>query len=463
HAWIYFVFCLNKCLLHLDPPLLCYLDHTLRNTRPNMDPAVRIMCLRQGDCCLEDYVHNFVVLANLATMEEIPLMIFFRGGLAEPLSSLMPLHDPSWTLETYINLALQLSGSAFFVGVAEEQRGTSATTTIETVCKMAVISGLGHDSSDLPEPGQVTAELPEPGQVTVELPEPSHVTVELPEPSHVTIEPLEPGQVTAELPEPGQVTVELPEPSHVTVELPEPGQVTAELPEPGQVTAELPEPGQVTAELPEPGQVTAELPEQSQVTVELPEPSHVTIELLEPGQVTAELPEPGQVTIELLEPCHTSADLPEPILVSLASSLEDPPLVSTHSADLPVPSAAPWWASALSALLWGVPVPSALPWWASVPSAPPWWVSAPSWGSSDSSPLLWCFPTPPVLPASSWLPARPVPPQSPGPPLHGPGPPSLTLFTLHSISLLDFCVFVECLEATPLKGGYVMIPVYVSL
>lgn len=36
----------------------------------------------------------------------------------------MPLHDPNWTLEQYIKLALQLSGSAFTVVIAEEERGT---------------------------------------------------------------------------------------------------------------------------------------------------------------------------------------------------------------------------------------------------------------------------------------------------------------------------------------------------
>lgn len=43
--------------------------------------------------------------------------------LSEPLSLLMPLWDPNWTLVLYIDLALQLSCSAFTVGVMEEECG----------------------------------------------------------------------------------------------------------------------------------------------------------------------------------------------------------------------------------------------------------------------------------------------------------------------------------------------------
>uniref|UniRef100_A0A672PDB9 Uncharacterized protein n=1 Tax=Sinocyclocheilus grahami TaxID=75366 RepID=A0A672PDB9_SINGR len=46
----------------------------------------------------------------------------------------MPLHDPSWTLEFYIDLALQLSGSAFTVGVAEEQCSVPAVTSTPEPC-----------------------------------------------------------------------------------------------------------------------------------------------------------------------------------------------------------------------------------------------------------------------------------------------------------------------------------------
>ena len=79
------------------------------------------MRLRQGDRPIEEYVMDFLELARLTGMDEQCLMIFFRGGLSEPLSSFMPLHDPHETLEHYIDLALLLSGSSFTVGVKEKE------------------------------------------------------------------------------------------------------------------------------------------------------------------------------------------------------------------------------------------------------------------------------------------------------------------------------------------------------
>lgn len=86
-----------------------------------MNPAAQLMCLHQGDRPIEDNVMDFVELAHLTSMDEMCHMIFFGGGLAEPLQSIMPLHDPNWTVEIYIDLPLQLSGSAFTVGVVDKR------------------------------------------------------------------------------------------------------------------------------------------------------------------------------------------------------------------------------------------------------------------------------------------------------------------------------------------------------
>lgn len=96
----------------LMPPVACLhmMAHNcvavVRNAErlTNMDPAaVEIIRLRQRDLPVED----FVELAHLTSMDKVCLMTFFRGGLSEPLGSLKPLHDPHWTLEFYINLALK--------------------------------------------------------------------------------------------------------------------------------------------------------------------------------------------------------------------------------------------------------------------------------------------------------------------------------------------------------------------
>ncbi len=63
---------------------------------------------------------DFLELAHLTHKDKICLMIFFHGGLSEPLRSIMPLHDPNWTLERYMDTALQLSGSPCTVGATQE-------------------------------------------------------------------------------------------------------------------------------------------------------------------------------------------------------------------------------------------------------------------------------------------------------------------------------------------------------
>ncbi len=42
---------------------------------------------------------DFLELVHVTHLDEICLMILFRGGLSEPLSSIMSLHDPNWTLQ----------------------------------------------------------------------------------------------------------------------------------------------------------------------------------------------------------------------------------------------------------------------------------------------------------------------------------------------------------------------------
>ncbi len=81
-----------------------------------MNPAVRLMLLRQGTRSIEEYVADFLELAHLTRLDELCLMIFFRGGLSEPLSSIMPLHEATWTLEEYSDLALKTEWLSFHRG-----------------------------------------------------------------------------------------------------------------------------------------------------------------------------------------------------------------------------------------------------------------------------------------------------------------------------------------------------------
>jgi len=66
-----------------------------------MNPSAQLTCLRQGERTIEEYVMDFIELAPLTCFNEECLMIFFCGGLSDPLSSVMPLLDPNGTLEQY--------------------------------------------------------------------------------------------------------------------------------------------------------------------------------------------------------------------------------------------------------------------------------------------------------------------------------------------------------------------------
>ncbi|XDV44916.1 hypothetical protein PO909_013129 [Leuciscus waleckii] len=88
---------------------------------PTWSPDVQIIRLRQENRAIEDYVTEFLELAHLAQMSTQCLMIFFRGGLSEPLRSLMPEPDPHRSLERYVDLALLWSSSLFTVGEEEKK------------------------------------------------------------------------------------------------------------------------------------------------------------------------------------------------------------------------------------------------------------------------------------------------------------------------------------------------------
>ncbi len=120
-----------------------------------------MMLIRQGTRSIEEYVADFLELAHLTQLDEICLMIFFRGGLSEPLSSIMPLHEATWTLEEYSDLALKLSGSPFTVGVAEEENHSPiGTSTAETCHKMAA-DPEPHNSPAKPESALIMPAKPE--------------------------------------------------------------------------------------------------------------------------------------------------------------------------------------------------------------------------------------------------------------------------------------------------------------
>ncbi len=301
-------------------------SHSLQKTSPRMNPAVKLMLLRQGTRSIEDYVVDFLELAHLTHTDKICLMIFFQGGLSEPLRSIMPLHDPNWTLEKYIDTTLQLSGSPFTVGATQE--------LAESAPEPAPSQELAETAPE-PAPSQELAEsAPEPApsqELAESAPEPApsqELAESAPEPA--------PSQELAEsAPEPApsqELAESAPEPA--------PSQELAE-------SAPEPAPSQELAEsAPEPAP-SQELAESA------PEPVAIQ-ELAESGTpgpllVPSGSPEPllalsGSPSSPLVPPSSPSSPLvppssPSSPLVPPSSSM--PPLVPSSSTERPRESEPP--------------------------------------------------------------------------------------------------------------------------
>ncbi|XP_016351136.1 predicted GPI-anchored protein 58 [Sinocyclocheilus anshuiensis] len=95
-----------------------------------MGPAGNFLNVCQGDRCIEDYARDFVGVARQSATERTCSMVCFWGGLTEPFKSLMPFWHPEEALEDYVNLALQLSGSAVRMELAAEPAHSSPEAAI---------------------------------------------------------------------------------------------------------------------------------------------------------------------------------------------------------------------------------------------------------------------------------------------------------------------------------------------
>ncbi len=126
-----------------------------------MNPEVSLLCLRQGDRAIEDYVADFCELCFQVDFNDVALKGIFRNGLNDFLNYLMPDSKIPVSLEQYIDHALLLSGSSYTVGIADEE------------CHYPTVSAT-------PEPANVMPDTPRPTHVM-----PTKVMPAMPKPAHV--------------------------------------------------------------------------------------------------------------------------------------------------------------------------------------------------------------------------------------------------------------------------------------
>ncbi|ROI24877.1 hypothetical protein DPX16_21229 [Anabarilius grahami] len=246
-----------------------------------MDPVNQLLDLRQGELSIEDYIHQFCELSFLVPSDEVILKDIFRFGLNEPLKSWFPEGTLNSTLRDFMDYALMLCGSPFTV-----EEAPAAAELVPSQISMP--SSLVIATSKL-------SVLPNP--VT-----PSMV------PDHIMVAASDSVSAFEIIPEPHYISVDTLEPCHIPAAMLEPHYVSSDLPEPRLVSADLRDPRLVSVDLPEPLHVLSTIPESRPMAVGFPEPCSVLS---------------GEAILKRQR---------------LASSVEDPPLVSIRTVGIPKPT-----------------------------------------------------------------------------------------------------------------------------
>ncbi len=294
-----------------------------------MDTAILLLAPKQGTRSLERYIAEYLALANGSELPDCILIDFFCDGLNQPLKSKVIHKGPRLSPSHFLDYVLWTVGSAFTVGVAEE-RDTTLNSVIaaalEHTHKMAATTETVHKMAATKTPRHVIVASHESSWVTADVKEPSQATVDLRESSQTTVDR-----------QSLQVSAHLPESLHVCADLPESLHICTDLPESLHICTDLPDSLHVSADLPESRHVSADLPESRHVSADLPEPHHVSTDLPEPLHIMSTTSEPRPVAVVVLQP--STVILRETVIKRqrLASSVEDPPLVSARTAGIPKP------------------------------------------------------------------------------------------------------------------------------
>ncbi|KAL0185364.1 hypothetical protein M9458_021061, partial [Cirrhinus mrigala] len=189
----------------------------LFSTQITMDPASRLVRLRQGNRPIEQYVVDFCQLCHLVNLNDVALKDIFRAGLSHPIRSDLPGGKIHWSLEQYIDFALRLAGSPFTVGVADEKPCCPPVSAKPV--NFSVISGIIQVTS---EPYHAMPTKPKSAQVTSTKPRSAHVTSAKPQPAHVTSAKPQPAHVTSAKPQPAHAMPAAPGPAHAMPATPGP-------------------------------------------------------------------------------------------------------------------------------------------------------------------------------------------------------------------------------------------------
>lgn len=81
-----------------------------------MDPAVRLIQLRQGTHTLKDHTRDFLDIAYLTDLPDFALIDFYCNGLNDHFQSTLLRIGPQGLLCEFLDFVLQLKGSPLHCG-----------------------------------------------------------------------------------------------------------------------------------------------------------------------------------------------------------------------------------------------------------------------------------------------------------------------------------------------------------
>ncbi|KAL0191934.1 hypothetical protein M9458_010230 [Cirrhinus mrigala] len=88
----------------------------------DMDTDRILFRIKQGPRTLEQYIREFLAIANHSTLPDCTIIEIFCDGINEPLKAKMRREGPRSSLAAFMDCALLCVGSPFTVGVADGER-----------------------------------------------------------------------------------------------------------------------------------------------------------------------------------------------------------------------------------------------------------------------------------------------------------------------------------------------------
>ncbi|KAL0146560.1 hypothetical protein M9458_058191 [Cirrhinus mrigala] len=322
--------------------------YELNGDRITMDPASRLVQLRQGNRHIEQYVMDFCELCHLVDFQDSFLKDIFFFGLNKDISVNMPRHHRHWSLIRYIDYALLMAGSAFTVGVADDKpyHPPVPATPIFT----HVMSGI---VTIMPETSPTKSAKPKSAQVKTTQPKLAHVTSAKPQPAHVTSAKPQPAHVMSAKPQPAHVMPAAPGPAHAMPAAPGPAHAMPATSGPAHAMPATPESAPVMAALPQPAHKMAAIPEPVHKMAAIPKPVHKMAAIPKPVHKMDAIPKPVHKMAAPIGSPAKMAATPEPHQIKVISPkshlaisaapktnqvMPDPPVSSQVRATLSVPS-----------------------------------------------------------------------------------------------------------------------------